>query len=274
MVGAPLPPPVHDTVDAADVPFPVEPVFRMRPGLAPCGEPLSDPDAGAPAAARAVAQARALGRLPLCTDDPRLPSALVAAGQRLGVSAGNHTAVAAANALRDAIQDDFALMLADDDGSVLRAAALAIAMPSHWRPADKIGQALEAIHAPVADARTLNDAWPTLARRMISGGPLRRHVWTLADGAELSRHPDDLEAGGALADEGALWFRAERQTIVPLPAVRACLFLIRVHVADLEAVLRVAPDRRATLLAALDSMSDAVLAYKGLAGIRARLRRT
>jgi hypothetical protein len=113
--------------------------------------------------------------------------------------------------------------------------------------------------------------------------PMLRHVWLLTPGAELPQHPDTRrlrwddalaladapDASGRLIDQ--LCFRVERQTTLPLPALHRGVFFIRVMVCPLTEVLAVAPGRAAVLHAALASMSDAVLAYRGMAAVRERL---
>ncbi len=65
-------------------------------------------------------------------------------------------------------------------------------------------------------------------------------------------------------------FRCERQVTLGVPAFGASLFLIRIHAAPLLEV-RSTRERRARLVAALRSMSDDVVAYKNLQGLRERV---
>lgn len=251
--------------------------FRMQPGLDRLRDDPLGPVPAEPAGRAAVARAVALRRLPLLLDDPVVPDALRAACAALGVRIEHgDDPWRVALLLREAIADDFVLMTAaagPDEAAAdsLRAACMAVAMPTHWRPEDKLGLDIRTIHQPVADRALLDRSWPALVRRLIRGPSLRRHVWTIADGAELSLHPDDPRVPRGIAADGNAWFRVERQTLVPLPAQRACLFLIRVWVAPLSAVLAVAPERPAMLRASLESMSDAVVRYKGLGTMRERL---
>jgi hypothetical protein len=118
----------------------------------------------------------------------------------------------------------------------------------------------------VADGDALRVASETLSRAMSTKGPFVRHVWTLAGSAALARDPDE----GSLVPPSsfdAIQFRCERQVTAPLAELGRSLFLIRVYVAPL---VRVAADpvRRATLVSALESMSDAVARYKGIGALR------
>jgi hypothetical protein len=188
------------------------------------------------------------------------------------------------HALALAIQEDLAWIEAASAGDPVRAALLHVCWPSGWRPADKIGLDFGAIHAPVADGGPLRAAAAPLSRVLVTQGPFVRFVWTIAADGTPSRHPDERPderpeaapaAPGTCAD--ALWFRAERQVTLPMgvtagAAGGAALFLIRLH---LQPLGQAAPDpaRRARLLASLASMSDATLAYKRLAAIRAIVER-
>lgn len=159
------------------------------------------------------------------------------------------------------LQEDLVLM-ADDGSGDLVAQWLAVCFPSGWRPAEKVGQSMFRIHAPVADNARLQQAAGGLAQAMANKGPFLRHVWTLSGSGVLQRDPDDdAWAGvGSLAD---LWFRCERQVTLPLGG-DASLFLIRVFVVPL-AVVTAIPGRLERLRQSLASMSAAMVAYKGLA---------
>jgi hypothetical protein len=183
-------------------------------------------------------------------------------------------------ALALSVQDDLVLMR-EEAGTVL-ADAFAVALPSGWDPADKLGRTLAVIHAPVADSEALRAASAALGRAMVARGPFVRYVWTLAETAALARWPGAAagevaparEAGQADAaaaqgepDLRQLWFRCERQVTLPMAALGRAAFLIRVFVAPLAEVAHDA-HRRARLVAALRSMTPAMLAYKGLTRAR------
>jgi hypothetical protein len=218
--------------------------------------------------------------------DPQRPFSLRAlrpdAGPLLDWIAGRPAAERPLHALALALQEDVAWVEAEAPGAPVRAAMLHVCWPSGWAPAAKVGLDFAAIHRPVADGAMLRSAAAALSRAMVSGGPYLRHVWTLAATGARSRHPDDPPAdAGPQGAVPALWFRCERQVSLPIadaPAATgdgraaggAALFLIRLHVSPLGQVLA-DPARRARLLAALASMSDATLDYKGLGAIRARL---
>lgn len=179
--------------------------------------------------------------------------------------------------LRDAslaVEEDFAALKAD--GTV---PLLCVALPSHWAPEAKLGLPLASIHAPVADSALLQKATEGLIKLATSGKCWERFVWTFTPSPALDAHPLRVGSGHPhrvwpeAPDPANLYIRWERQVFRPLArtddAVEAmghsaeALFSIHVHTAPLT---QAAPTPAAAqrLLDSLLSMSDAVLAYKGL----------
>src|SRR3990167_7199395 len=76
-------------------------------------------------------------------------------------------------------------------------------------------------------------------------------------------------ASGRLLDQ--VFYRVERQTTLPLPVLQRGVFFIRVMVCPLTEALGVGPGRAAQLAEALASMSEAVVAYRGMGAVRERL---
>lgn len=282
--------------DWQSVPFPVQPQYRMRPDLQRLETSLVDvlaPDGAWPTAQKAVQLAIERGRLPVVdtvsgAGGASILAALLEAQAMLGPVLPDQAAVCAstvnsdsvvslARALRLGLQDDFVLMMQDSasvdstPGSV-RARLLAVAMPSGWDPVEKVGQSFVEIHRSVADATLIQQAAQPLSEMMLGPSFLRRHVWTLANSPSLSRHPAD-DPGPLAVQLPDIWFRCERQTSIGLPGAAGALFLIRVYVAPLLAVLALEPGRASRLRLALASMSPAVVAYKGLEQMRSTVLR-
>lgn len=179
------------------------------------------------------------------------------------------------HALGLAVQPDLAWVEIPPSGTQVIAALLHVCWPSGWDPAAKIGLDFAAIHAPVADGEMLRSAAVGLSRALVDRGPLVRHVWTVTASGTRSRHPADPPEPAPDSAETA-WLRCERQVSLPLGTAgglpASALFLIHLHVHPLaQAVMP--PQRRALLLAALESMSDATLRYKRLEAMREVLRR-
>lgn len=160
---------------------------------------------------------------------------------------------------------------------------LAVALPSVWAPADKVGRPFAEVHAPVADNRLITAAAPQLMQLVTGSDRWERFVWTLTPHPRLHAHPrrypperwtPDLLAdasGETLAAQ--TWWRTERQTFIPVPGDRAdrqAVFTILVDVQPLARALA-DPARARRVHDAVASMSDAVLAYRGLTDARAPL---
>lgn len=170
-----------------------------------------------------------------------------------------------------AFEEDFALL----DGTDASVPWLAVCLPSRWAPEAKVGRSFAAIHAPVADSETLVAASASLARLVTDDVRWERFVWTVSADPRLHQHPArSVTAWPADADAGQLAalasFRSERQTFIPISAMRQAIFTIRVDSVPLASAVATA-DAADRLHAALASMSPAVLAYKGLDAARDRL---
>jgi hypothetical protein len=133
------------------------------------------------------------------------------------------------------------------------------------------------VHAPVADNQALLAASRHLVSLVTSGERFERFVWTVSPSGRHDQHPCRHARTPWPATQDPREFaarcflRAERQTFLPMPAVTGqAVFTIRVMLQPLvEAVTRSEDAQR--MHDALASMSDAVLAYKGLAPARDRL---
>ncbi len=178
----------------------------------------------------------------------------------------------AAGLLSLAFAEDFAII----DGTTARIPWLAVCLPSHWSPQDKVGRHFAEVHAPVADNRLLLTASDHLARLVTGTQRWERFVWTITPQPQLDMHPlrvakpawpdaADADALAALAS-----FRTERQTFIPVPGAGQAIFTIHVESRPLAQAAGRA-EAAAPLHAALASMSDAVLAYRGLTAARERL---
>ena len=172
-----------------------------------------------------------------------------------------------------AVVEDLAVL----DGTTAQVPWLAVCLPSHWAPRDKVGRHFAEVHAPVADNTLLLRAAASLAQ--LVSGPQRweRDVWTLTPQPTLdghpARHPCPAWPAEATADELAAgaWLRTEHQTFIPLPGRAQAVFTIEVEVRPLAPLAEAEPQTCQALAAALATMSDAVLAYRSLTPARDRL---
>lgn len=152
---------------------------------------------------------------------------------------------------------------------------MAVALPSHWAPEDKVGRHFNAIHGPVADNRTLLAAGSALVRLVCGPDSWERFVWTVTDHPRRHAHPRRCDPArwtpeALAALPGQAWWRTERQTFLPVPESAQSVFTISVDVQPLARAIDTAV-RAQALRAALASMSDEVLSYRGLGPARTAL---
>lgn len=171
-----------------------------------------------------------------------------------------------------AFAEDFAII----EGAGATIPWLAVCLPSHWSPRQKVGRHFAEVHAPVADNRVLLTASEHLARLVTGAERWERFVWTVSPDGALDHHPTRtvLPPWPAQADAAALaaqaWFRTERQTFIPAPALGQAVFTIHVEARPLAEAIAT-PGQATRLHEAIASMSPAVLAYRGLTDARERL---
>ena len=172
-----------------------------------------------------------------------------------------------------AFAEDFAVL----DSATGTLPWLAVALPSQWAPEHKLGRHFTDVHAPVADNRQIIGAAPHLIQLVTGPQRWERFVWTLTAHPRLHAHPDRVDPArwptGLNADTiaGHTWWRTERQTFIPvsgLPVTAAqAVFTIKVDLTPLALAFAQAA-QAAQVHDALVSMSDAVLAYRGLSAVR------
>jgi dimethylamine monooxygenase subunit A len=163
-----------------------------------------------------------------------------------------------------AFAEDFAVV----DGRDATIPWLAVCLPSHWAPEDKVGQHFAAVHAPVADNTLLVKASQSLTRLVCGEDRWERFVWNITDSPRLHAHParvGHLRWAGTAVQQA--WWRTERQTFIALPAHQQAVFTIHVEVQPLLAALTT-PQRAQALHDAVASMSDEVLRYRGLQAVQ------
>ena len=154
------------------------------------------------------------------------------------------------------------------DGAREYLAAASIALPSSWRLEEKIGRGFAEIHEPVPGMKLAQAA--AMARSLASKGPYERFAWGLTNEDVLDQHAP----AHAEVQPEPLFIRVERQTTHPLAGCGAWLFTIRPSNTPAD---RLTQDQREALARALESMTAAQAAYKGVSrtgeAIAARLRR-
>jgi hypothetical protein len=172
-----------------------------------------------------------------------------------------------------AFAEDFAIVDARDG----RIPWMAVALPSHWAPQDKVGRRFAEVHAPVADSALVVHAADALVRLMAGEQRWERFVWNVTSEPRLHAHPAHVDPQRWPTDIAAklpanAWWRTERQTFIPLPELQQAVFTIQVDTQPLAQAIDT-PARAARLHDAIASMSDAVLAYRQLRAVRDPLLR-
>ena len=172
-----------------------------------------------------------------------------------------------------AFEEDFAVI----DGASATIPWMAVCLPSHWAPEEKIGRHFAEVHAPVADNEVLVAAGASLARLVTSADRWERFVWTISADPRLHQHPARGRVEWPTASEADAEhlvahasFRSEHQTFIPIPGRGEAIFTIHVDSVPLaDAVTEADAARR--LHDAIASMSPAVLVYRRLDLVRDRL---
>lgn len=157
------------------------------------------------------------------------------------------------------LQEDFVVFSPNKKGD-LSAQILSVCFPSGWDPRKKANMTFSEIHEPLADADLIKKNAEQIAKMICTKGPFVRHVWSLSNSGTLGRHPDTIKPWtNETIDQ--MWYRCERQVTVPIEG-KAALFLIRMYVQPLREVFEDSAKRKA-IIDSVNSMSDAVIAYKG-----------
>jgi dimethylamine monooxygenase subunit A len=220
-------------------------------------------------------QVHAGGAFGLGDEIPRCLKALDPTWQRAGL-------------LSLSIAEDLAIV----DGTTGKVPWMCVALPSRWSPREKVGGHFAEIHQAVADNKVLMAAAEHLMRLVCKPDALRRYVWSVTDHPRLNAHPiatghapwlaaafqtqrtgtyaatPTQAHGEPRSQEGpAAWFRHERQTFMPVPAIGQAVFAIRVDVQPMHRVVRNAWHAR-RLHDAIASMGEDVLRYRRLHLVR------
>jgi hypothetical protein len=150
----------------------------------------------------------------------------------LGVVAGGIGAAA------QSVWEDLCLLTRDSDGTY-RLTAGALAFPTDWRLADKIGQPLLQVHAPIHGyAEQLSAGVDHFIATLHSGMIFGRTNWFVVANDQRCYQPGPDPArlfAGVTPDNAGerLFVRCERQTLRRLPESGAILFTIGIYVAPL-----------------------------------------
>ena len=165
-------------------------------------------------------------------------------------------------------EPDF-LILLPGAGEQFLFKAGAVCFPSSWRPEEKIGMPLHAIHAPVP---TLNENLGTRIDKFLTnlkpGTSWERFNWGLSGSPDLNQHPrlNNRQLTAPLAP-GNTWIRIEDQILLRLPETGAILFGIRlVNISLVD--IKEQPQACSGLQRAIKTMPGSIAEYKNITLVR------
>ena len=158
-----------------------------------------------------------------------------AAGRELATGLGVSSGLAEA---AHAHHEDMCLLTRRDDEEHYRLVGAAVAWPSDWTPADKMGLPLRALHAPIQGYEEQLATGVDRFMEKLRPGPIYgRANWFIAatpDMRWVAEPPEQAFAHVTAENAGStLFVRSERQTLRRLPRTGAVLFTIGIYVAPL-----------------------------------------
>ncbi|MFM8856847.1 MAG: heme-dependent oxidative N-demethylase family protein, partial [Actinomycetota bacterium] len=165
------------------------------------------------------------------------------------------------------VQEDLALLVERDGDLVFGAGS--VCFPNRWDLQSKIGLALSAVHAPVAQLNEqLEGPIDSFFTRLTSDKPFWRLGWGVLDTDDPYTPLDGTAAPTMeLPDVGdstvpdRLFLRVERETLRRFPSTSCVLFTIRTYIRPLRH-LAGRPDDARRLAEALENLPDDVRDYK------------
>jgi hypothetical protein len=134
--------------------------------------------------------------------------------------------------------EDVCLLTRARENEPYRLIGAAVAFPTDWRPAEKLGLALVALHKPIHGyAEQLASPVDRFMAKLKPGAIYGRCNWFLAptDALRWVGEPPEQAFAHVTADNAGetLFVRSERQTLRKLPQTGAIVFTIGVYVAPL-----------------------------------------
>jgi hypothetical protein len=134
--------------------------------------------------------------------------------------------------------EDMCLLTRRPDEDIYRLVGAAVAFPTDWRPADKLGRPLTALHAPIHGyEEQLATGVDKFMAKLKPGGIYGRCNWFVAptDALRWVAEPAEHAFAQVTAENAGerLFVRSERQTLRKLPETGAIVFTIGVYVAPL-----------------------------------------
>lgn len=155
--------------------------------------------------------------------------------QLLGVDGGLEAAARS-------VWEDLCLLTRDSEGQPWRLTGAAVAFPTDWHLAEKMGHPLIAVHAPIHGyAEELSEAVDRFLDGLVPGAIFGRTNAFVVANNDLRYRPDDDPAlrfaHVTVANAGeTLYVRCERETLRRLPETGAIVFTIGIYRAPLASL--------------------------------------
>ena len=154
--------------------------------------------------------------------------------------------------------EDMCLLTLREGEEQYRLVGAAVAWPSDWTPADKMGLPLRALHAPIQGyEEQLASGVDHFMAKLKPGAIYGRCNWFIAATGErrwVAEPPDQAFAHVTEQNAGeTLFVRSERQTLRRLPETGAILFTIGIYVSPLGELSR---RNRERLAGAMESLLE------------------
>jgi hypothetical protein len=162
--------------------------------------------------------------------------------------------------------EDMCLLTRRPDEEIYRLVGAAVAFPTDWHPADKLGRPLTALHEPIHGyEEQLATGVDKFMAKLKPGGIYGRCNWFVSPTPALrwiaERPPEETFAHVTPDNAGEmLYVRSERQTLRKLPETGAIVFTIGVYVTPLGSL---SPGNIARMAASLATIPEAEARRRG-----------
>jgi len=163
--------------------------------------------------------------------------------------------------------EDMCLLTRRPEEEIYRLVGAAVAFPTDWRPADKLGRPLTTLHAPIHGYEDqLATGVDKFMAKLKPGGIYGRCNWFVAptDALRWVAEPPEQAFAHVTADNAGetLYVRSERQTLRKLPQTGAIVFTIGVYVAPLGSL---SPDNIARMAESIATIPEPEALRRGAA---------
>lgn len=180
-------------------------------------------------------------------------------------------------------QEDFLILMLDDDGDEYILKSGSFAFPFGFNPAEKVNLPLKQIHTPVPFYKEkIESSMDKFFKRVKVGYWVQRNNWGLQSHGELFSPGDEhvdgdgkFPAGHGTPDEeivplkadevdfSNIFLRTERQSLFRLPKTKAMLFTIKTYMTSIEQIRETESEENSmNLIGAIHAMPPAMKQYK------------